>query len=57
MCFLTDFFDFFNEHVLFSLRNLRSNFRAAGASGCGDMLKLGGNTTISFLGAFLIGFL
>ena len=52
-----DFFVFFYKHVLFSLRNLRSNFRVAGASGCGDMLKLGGNTTISFSSAFFNGFL
>ena len=55
--FLLDFFDFFYKRVLFSLRNTRTKFRAAVLSHCGDMLKLGGNTTISFPGAFFIGFL
>ena len=55
--FLLDFFDFFYDHVLFSLRNPRTKFRAAVLSRCGAMLKMGGNTTISFPGAFLIGFL
>ena len=47
----------FYEHVLSSLRNPRTKFRAAGASGCGDMLKMGGNSTISVPGAFFIRFL
>ena len=47
----------FYECVLFSLRNTRTNFRAAGASGCGDMLKMGRNSTISFPGAFSVRFL
>ena len=55
--FLLDFFDFFYKRVLFGLRNSRTKFRAAALSCCGDMLKLDGNTTISFPGAFLIGFL
>ena len=48
---------YFNERVLFSLRNLRTKFCAAVLSCCGDMLKLGGNTTISFPGAFFNEFL
>ena len=48
---------FFYKRVLFSLRNSRSKFRAAVLSRCGDMLKMGRNATISFLGAFFNGFL
>ena len=55
--FLTDFFDFFYKRVLFSLRNTRTKFRVAGLSRCGAMLKMGGNTTISFPVACLIQFL
>ena len=55
--FLSNFLISFYEHILFSLRNPRSKFRAAVASGCGDMLKMGGNTTISFPSAFFNGFL
>ena len=48
---------FFCECILFSLRNPRINFRAAVLSCCGDMLKMGGNSIISFPGVFFNGFL
>ena len=50
--FLTDFFVFFYERVLLRLRNSRSEFCVAVLTQCGAILKLGGNTTISFLCAF-----
>ena len=56
MRFLSNFFDFFYERVIFSLRNPHSKFRVAVGSRCGDMLKFSANTTISFLGAFLSDF-
>ena len=47
----------FCEHVLFSLRNTRTKFRAAVLCGCGDMLKMGWNSTILFPGVIpLISF-
>ena len=47
----------FDEYVIISLRNPCTKNRAAVFSRCGVMLKMGGNTTISFLGAFFIRFL
>ena len=47
----------FDEYVIISLRNPCTKNRAAVFSRCGDMLKMSGNTTISFPGAFFIRFL
>ena len=55
--YISNFFIFFCECVLISLWNPCTKFRAAGFSRCRAMLKLGGNTIISFLGAFFIRFL
>ena len=48
---------FLYKHVLVSLQNLRSKFCVAVLRRCGDMLKMGGKSTISFSGAFFIRFL
>ena len=47
----------FYECVLFSLQNTRTKFCVAVLSRCGDRLKIGGNTTISFPDVFFNGFL
>ena len=48
----------FYDRVLFSLQNTCTKFRSAVLSRCEDMLKLGVNSTILFLGAIsLISFM
>ena len=58
--FLTDFFVFFYERVLLSLRNSRSEFCVAVLTQCGAILKLGGIVEIllfHFCVRFFIRFL
>jgi hypothetical protein len=55
--FLSDFFIFFDECNLFSLRNMPTKFCEPAVSGCKVKWKVSENIIIAFYGAFFVQFL
>jgi hypothetical protein len=56
VCFLTDFFIFFNECDLFRLRNMFTKFRKPAFSDCKVMWKMCKNVITAFIVCFLSDF-